>query len=117
MNEKSKTPIELPKHVRIGCFNYEIENWNSQAATSAARYGESSSMTQTIRVDDQFGPVRTATTLLHEILHECSRHGGYGAIENPSEEQIVCQFTDLLCQVWQDNPSVMEWIGKHMRSK
>ena len=117
MNEKNKAPIELPNRVRVGYFNYEIVNWNSQDAIDAARYGQCSSMKQQIRVDTQFGPVRTASTLLHEILHACCRQGGYDAIEHPSEEQTVTQFTDVLSQVWQDNPDVMEWIGKNVGSK
>lgn len=109
--------IKLPKHVRIGCFNFEIEQWTAQDASSSARYGECSIMVQRIRVDTQYGPVRAANTLLHEILHACSRLGGYDDIENPNEEQTVSQFTDTLLQVWQDNPDVMEWIGRHGGSK
>lgn len=109
--------IELPKSVRVGYLDYEIEDWNPQDANSSSRYGEHSSLTQKIRVDTQYGPARTAKTLLHEILHACSHQGGYASIDKPNEEQTVSQFSDMLLQVWQDNPNVMEWIGKHARSK
>lgn len=117
MTEKNKPTIELPKRVRIGALDFEIENWDSQEASSSRRYGECNSTTQKIRVDTQFSAVRTASTLLHEILHQCCNHGAYYVLEKPTEEQTVTQFTDMLTQVWQDNPDVMEWIGKNVRSK
>ncbi len=117
MTEKSKQLIELPESVRVGCLDYEIEDWNSQRANCSGRYGECSTMTQIIRVDTQYGHVRTASTLLHEILHACAHHGAYQCIEKPSEEQTVTHFSEMIAQVWQDNPDVMEWIGKHVRRK
>lgn len=109
--------VELPKSVRVGYLDYTIEHWTAQDASSAARYGECATMLQRIRVDTQFGLVRAANTLLHEILHASCNQGSYNSIEHPTEEQTVSQLADVLIQIWQDNPDVMEWISKNARAK
>lgn len=102
----------LPKCVKVGAWNYEIQRWDSKDADDARKYGETSNNQKIIRVDDSFTPQQTASTLLHEIIHAIYCRW---RIEKPfDEEQIVDRLTEGLSAVWRDNPEVCFWIHERL---
>lgn len=100
----------FPTSVRVGHFDYVIEQWTPRSAQAASRYGESSSVEQVIRVDTSQHPQRVRETLLHEILHAVFRSMGFDDVQNPSEEFIVGATAHVLTQVMVDNPDVRAWL-------
>lgn len=103
--------MDLPKTVRIGALDYEIEQWAPRAAQSAQRYGEHSSVEQVIRVDMSQHPQRVREVLLHEILHGIYRMIHFEEVENPSEEFLVANTAAALTQVMADNPELRAWLA------
>jgi hypothetical protein len=107
-------PAALPKSVRIGYRDYTIENWASNMAAGAHRYGECDKMNGIIRVDTQFGPVKAANTLLHEIMHACCDIGEREDADN--EERTVSVLAGTLTQVWRDNPDLVAFMSQALRT-
>lgn len=102
----------LPKKVRVGYASYTIENWSTELATAASMYGECDNLNHIIRVRADLNPQEAANTLLHEIMHAAWKVGG---CDEGDQEKVVTILSNILTQVWQDNPDVMEWIGKHAK--
>lgn len=109
--------IKLPESVRVGYRVYTIEAWASSEASGARRYGQCCHLSLKIKVDLTYGPVQAAETLLHELLHACWVVSSLDDIESPIEEVAVGHLSGILTQVFQDNPEVMDWIGKHARGE
>lgn len=101
----------LPKQLKVGAFDYEIESWDSLAAESSMRYGECSMLQQKIRVAENLGPQHQGQTLLHEILHAACQQ--QSILEDGDEQEEVVRALSLgLAAVMRDNPKVFEWILK-----
>lgn len=105
--------IKLPKSVRVGNRNYKIEPLRKASdLTTLSTNGAHCFETGIIEVVDTLDQERTAETLLHEILHACWIQGD---LPDSDEEHMVTMLARVLTQVWQDNPEVMEFIGKNAR--
>ena len=101
--------MELPKSIRVGFRTYRIEDWRPQSAASRGVYGEHSSMEGEIRIDRSYGPIKTADTLLHELLHACFAVGALQ--DNDDEERTVTVLAHQMTQVMRDNRELVEWLA------
>lgn len=98
----------LPESIRIGPFDFAVEEWPSQLASVAQRYGECDRINNVIRVRTDAPPQRQAEVLLHEVLHavwEC------GACDTADEEKLCSIFGMSLAQVWRDNPAFVAFMS------
>lgn len=100
---------DFPKSIRIGWMDYSVEEWCPRDAAGAQRYGEANHAAKNIRVDTSFGPIQSADTMLHEILHALWRHANIDQVDDPSEEFLVGAIASNLTQVWRDNPDFVNW--------
>lgn len=80
--------LKLPKQVRVGFRTYRIE---------------------------PFGAAGPLTELSANGVHcfESALIQIVGTLDREQAAHIVTVLARILTQVWQDNPDVMDWIGKH----
>lgn len=102
--------MDFPEKFRVGYRSYHIEDWSPRAAYSSGRYGEASHVEGVIRVDTSHGPVQSAETLLHEILHAVSATN-HANLFGHGEEAAVTGLSAGLTQVMRDNPAVRDWLA------
>ena len=103
---------EFPTSVRIGHFDYRVEDWHPTQAALANRYGECDHMAKTIRVTRCHGDKKAAETLIHEVLHAIFTE--WVIEDGDKEERIVTTLAGALCTAWRDNPEAFEWIRQQV---
>lgn len=101
---------KLPKQVRIGWLTYKITLMNEESQALSQAFGFICHSKQQIRIAENQAPQQMANTLLHEILHGV--HFIHGVSNADDEETFTTLGANGLCQVWQDNPEVFEWIDE-----
>ena len=106
--------VNLPKSIRGGYRDFTIVEWNSREAVSASRYGECDKMQAIIRVDTQWGQVKAANTLLHEVMHAV--YDISKLQDDDKEERIVAAISSQLTQVWRDNPEFVAFMSECLSS-
>lgn len=102
--------MEFPTRVKVSYKTYRIEDWHPKAAAGAGRYGEASHQERVLRIDTSFGPIQTADTLMHEILHAIASVG-HTELFSGSEERAVEGVAAGVTQVMRDNPAVRDWFA------
>lgn len=102
----------LPTSVRVGCFDYAIEEWSPHLAATAQRLAECDRDNLVIRVRSDLPRQRIAEAVLHEILHAAF---DAGACEVGDEERIVGVLGGMLAQVWRDNPEIVSYLSAALR--
>lgn len=101
----------LADSVRISAYDYKIEKWASHSAVASNRYGEFSSVEQTIRIKaDHLTQHAAVDTVLHEIGHAI--YHVWGMADEDKEERIVGTFATAWTQIHRDNPWLATWISK-----
>jgi len=103
----------LPASIRVGYLDFAVEIWVTQHANAAGRYGECDKANAIIRVDTSYGPVKAASTLLHEVIHACFDVAGIE--DTDSEERTVTHLSNQLAQVWRDNPDLVAYLSDALR--
>jgi hypothetical protein len=105
---------DLPRSLRIAGYDITIEEWNHHAAQASSRYGEFSSIEQTIRVSDKIVNLpKRVDTVLHEIHHAI--WWAYGIHDRDNQERIVSVLGTAWMQIWRDNPALVEWLSASTR--
>lgn len=104
--------MDLPKSIRIGYRDFAIEQWDSRHAVASSRYGECDKMNAVIRVDTQFGPIKAANTLLHEVMHAAWTMAGLD--DSEEEERTVTSMSNVMTQVWRDNPDFVHFMSESL---
>ncbi len=99
--------------IRVGYRDFAVEDWNRQTAVSAERYGECDKNYGIIRVSTDYGPHRTAATLIHETLHAC--YAVSGLADKEPEEKVVTVLSQVLAQVIRDNPDFVAYLSEALR--
>ena len=99
----------LPPSVKVGPWVYRVETWHTHYANSRGRYGECEHQTRTIRVDSSYGPIQTAETLLHELLHAV--WSAWRVQDADDEERTVSSLALGLTALWIDNPGLLAWFA------
>ena len=103
----------LPASVKVGPWVYRIEAWHTHYANSRGRYGECEHQTRTIRVDASYGPIQTAQTLMHELMHAVC--GAWHVHDADDEERTVTALSTGLTSVLVDNPGLLGWFAAATR--
>jgi hypothetical protein len=99
----------LPSRVRVGPFDYRVEEWPSSAASAREMLGECDRVNLVIRIRTDIPRQQVAETFLHEILHAIWVVGSmYQAGDD--EEKLVTKLSINIFQVMRDNPDVMDFI-------
>ena len=97
--------MKLPKSVRVGYLDYDV----CSISDISHRYGELHGLTDNtkheIHVYQKAAKVEVANTFLHEIMHAC--FWTY-SLKEENEEGIVTVLANALCQVFRDNPEVLD---------
>ena len=105
---------KLPKVVRVGGFDIRIELMSMHTAAGMQRYGEFSSVEQTIRLQREMpSRFKAVDTLLHEINHAI--YWAYGLEDDDKEERIVGTFGTAQMALFRDNPWLTKWIGEALK--
>jgi hypothetical protein len=102
----------LPKKLRIGGRTYKIMSWQAKEAATAGKFAECDKVNKIIRVDESWGEVEAAASLLHEILHAVFEE--YVMKPDDDEERTVTTMEKGLIQVIKDNPKLWEYIGESL---
>ncbi len=105
--------IDLPKSLRIGPFDYTVEDWEPREAANDRRYGEVSHVLLRIRVDTCHGPLQALNTLLHEIMHAIWHQYSMG--KDDEEERSIEIMAGAWTQVYRDNPDLLRFIGEAVK--
>lgn len=101
----------LPSTIKVGFFIFKLEGWAAAQAAANRRYGEFSSLEETIRLATAMStPRKLAMTLLHEVLHAAwwfmDVQDEYK--EEPTVSQLGAGLTLLFC----DNPWLLPWLAE-----
>ena len=114
-NLKMKLPA---KHIKIGYTKYKLQIWDKLTASSNEAYGEFFQREQVIGIDGNQTGLQLVNTLLHEIMHGIIYQYGMklDGDADVREETLVNVITNGMCQVYVDNPWLLPWIQKGMKS-
>lgn len=104
--------MEMPKVVKVGAFDFSIEDWHPRTAANKGRYGECEFLNFVIRIDQSHRRCKVADTLIHEILHAI--FWVWGIEDGDKEERLVNTLSTAICTVWRDNPDVIAWINENL---
>lgn len=97
--------MNIPKNIKIGCFNYHVERIKGPfVSDGTALDGEHRFAEKTIRVSDNGCGYYQDVVFLHEVCHAIIAH--YCADEQ--DEKFVEQFSKGLYQVINDNPELLK---------
>lgn len=111
MTNKSENLIDyLPQTIKVACFDYKIVKWTYQQASEKRRYGECSSYTQEIRIDETLKSYKLLDTLIHEINHAI--YWAYNIQDEDMEERIVTSFATAWTQIYRDNINLLKFIER-----
>lgn len=105
-------PVQsLPRSIRIGPFDYQIEKWAPLASLAVHRWGECSSTELVLRIQvDMPSPQKAIDTFLHEVSHAIFHV--FGVEDGDKEERIVGLTATAWVQVYRDNPWLLKWLAK-----
>lgn len=102
----------LPASIRVGYRTFTTEIMTPRQAEARNAYGECDNAQGIIRIWADLDPVKSADTMIHEVLHACYC---IAALEDEDkEERIVRTLAHQLAQVWRDNPALIEWINARL---
>lgn len=101
--------MNLPKSIRVGYRDYTVIDWQREDAEGAARFGECDKNRAIIKVCLDYGPAKSANTLLHEVLHAAYMAGRLN--DKEPEEKVVSVLSDQLSQIWRDNPEFVAFMS------
>lgn len=105
---------KLPKIVRVAGYDIRIELMSTHMATSMQRYGEFSSIEQTIRLQCEMpSRFKAVDTFLHEVNHAI--FWAYGLEDDDKEERIVSTFSTAQMTLFRDNPWLTKWIAEALK--
>lgn len=104
------TEPDFPRALRIGYITYRVEEWAPRAAASVSKYGEAAHVERVIRVDLIHGPVQSAETLLHEIVHALKEVSPLRSKDEVEDEELANLISQGLTQVMRDNPALRAWL-------
>lgn len=104
--------MEMPKKVKIGVFDFAIEDWHPRTAAHKRAYGECETANLVIRIDQSYDQRKVADSLLHEILHAV--FWAWGVEDGDKEERLVNTLSTAICTVWRDNPDVIAWLNENL---
>lgn len=94
--------------VKVGPFDFTIEEWPLLRGMSAQRYGECSTVEFVIRIDGSHGLIKLMDTLMHEINHAI--WFTYDIQDGDKEERIVGMIATAWTQVYRDNPWLLSYF-------
>jgi len=103
--------MELPKNVKIGYATYKIIDWDPEIADASGHFGMIRYAKREIKIDTSHGDIKTANTLLHEIIHGVHYSMSMSEVEKWGKEYLTCIHADGLMQVFLDNPKVVDVIS------
>ena len=89
-------------------------HWEPLDASGQSKFGMFSSLQGVIRVRSDLPPQELANTLLHEVLHAAHFVGGMQGGEKEEEDTVII-LSNVLCQVWRDNPEFVAFMSEAVR--
>ena len=105
----TKRQPQIPKSVRVTCYDVKVSEWDRATSESVDSYGEFNERDLVIRVDmSSRNNIAKVDTLIHEINHAI--YFAYGLQDKDKEERIVSTFATAWVQVFRDNPCLVEWL-------
>ena len=100
---------KLPPSIRVGAYDFEIEQWHANKAAGARRWGECSCTEMRISIQqDMPCRVQTVHTLVHEINHAV--WWAFGVEDEDKEERTVNLSANGWTCVYRDNPWLLDWL-------
>lgn len=103
----------LPRSVKIGAFDIEIEHMSTLIAAERQEFGSFSAIQFKIRIQTADVPPRkVAHTVLHELAHAICRYWDIDVKGAEEEEPVVAKMAYGLAAIWRDNPELMAWINE-----
>ena len=114
---KKKT-INLPKTIKIGYTDYELEIWPDTFASTEKAQGEFFEEDEKIGLKGSaLKSSRGVNTLIHEILHALIYQYGLAEDVKDIEEKVVNTTANGLSAVFKDNPWLTDYIKKYVETK
>jgi len=99
----------VPKTVRIGCYQFRVEVHEFEDAEADGAFGHMNPINQKIRLRPGMTPQNLANTFIHEVLHGIHWWHCCGESPDDPEEEYTTKGANGLCAFWQDNPNAVAW--------
>lgn len=115
MSEKLTLPFS---EAQIGYRTYEFVILTKKQAEKEidSDYGHCCHLEGKIKLNEKLGEdrIELANTVLHELLHTC--YYIYHITDRDNEEDTVRPMANALCELWQRNPKIFDWLKENLVS-
>jgi hypothetical protein len=113
--------VKPPKSLKIGPYTYrvttkkaDLDRQGVRDQGSNAGYSQVSSQVIAVRTttaagDEKVGRDYAASTLLHEVLHQCLAVAGF-RMDSEAEENVILAMETPLLQTLRDNPELLAYL-------
>jgi hypothetical protein len=102
--------IQLPEHVKIGPFLWEVNERTKDWMSDADAWGNTCFERLTINVVTDRSDWHSLDTFIHEIGHGI--WDTYKIEDEDKEERIVATMAVAWTQIFRDNPDVLRYINE-----
>lgn len=111
-NTPSRLPrvSSLPKHIKVGPFDYRVKLWKKVPADNARSYGMCDRTTTTILIRKGMSPSREREVVLHEVVHAAYDVSGLTCKDDCPEEMVVNDLSFCLLSVLRENPKLVAYL-------
>ena len=100
---------KLPPTIRVGVYDFAIEQWDSCTAMGRHRWGECSVSEMHIGIQrDMPSRIKAADTFSHEVMH--ATYWAFGISDDDKEERTVNLMASGMLCVYRDNPWLLDWL-------
>jgi hypothetical protein len=108
--KRFKSPKDLPDRIRVGPYDWKLEQWDVRESYSEKNYGDCNTVDMVVRVCTDHRWIKVVDTLLHELSHAI--YHAYSIASSDDEERTVALMSTAWVQIFRDNP----WLHDYIRS-
>jgi hypothetical protein len=107
----------LPRRIKVGAYDWRIKiDTNPSEDCGETDYTKA---VITLWPANHQSPERLVGTVIHELLHviyDNEQLAGAGVVSREAEETIVCGFETGLVSLYRDNPKLLNWIKRGLKT-
>jgi hypothetical protein len=115
VNEQVEAVLKtLPRKIKVGAFDWRIKIDTRDSEDCGET--DTNSATITIWPSNHPSPDRVVGTVIHELLHVIYSNEELDGAVGPAEETIVSGFEIGLVALLRDNPKLLTWIKRGLKT-
>ncbi len=100
--------MKRPTKIKVINFDFTIEWYHRGIENGASKFGWTDICKQEIYISDDLNPLKTADTLMHELLH--ALNWVFDIEDDTKEESVARRLSSGLLAIWRDNPELFQYL-------